>query len=64
MEKAEKKSEIPQVNPQVDRKLLGMVDERIKKLSSVLGNKQVRSAWEKKDAEIAAQEIKKRLVRK
>ncbi len=64
LEKAEKKSEPLYTRPEVNHQLRASVDERIKKLSLILGNKQVRSAWEKKDAEIAAQEIKKRLIRK
>lgn len=38
-------------------------EEMIAKISSLLGNKQVRRAWEKKEPVIAAQEIKKRLLK-
>ena len=61
VEKAERKSEPLHIKPQVDQELRASVDERINKLSSIMGNKQVRRSWEKKDAAIAAQEIKKRL---
>ena len=61
VEKAERKSEPLHIKPQVDQELRASVDERINKLSSIMGNKQVRRSWEKKDAATAAQEIKKRL---
>ncbi len=62
--KAERKSEPPHVKPQVDLQLRASVDERIKRLSSILGNKQVRRAWEKKETKRAEQEIKRRLLNK
>ena len=61
VEKAERKSEPLHIKPQVDQELRVSVDERINRLSSIMGNKQVRRSWEKKDAATAAQEIKKRL---
>ncbi len=62
VEKAERKSEPAHIKPEVNPQLRASVDERIKKLFSVLGNKQARRAWEKKDARIAAQEIRKRIL--
>ncbi len=36
-------------------------EERIAKISSLLGNKQVRRTWERKDVGVAAREIKRQL---
>ncbi len=36
-------------------------EEMIAKISSLLGNKQVRRTWERKDVGVAAREIKKRM---
>ncbi len=61
-EKAERKPEPPIIRPDINHKLK-LVDEQLKKLSSLLGNKQIRHTWEKKDAAVAAAEIKKRLLK-
>ncbi len=60
VEKAERKPEPPIVRPDINHKLK-LADERLMKISSLLCNKQVRHAWEKKDAAVAVAEIKKRL---
>ncbi len=62
VEKPERKSEPPIVRPDVNH-FREVVDERIKRVSSLLGNKQVRNLWEKKEAAVAVQEIKKRLAK-
>ncbi|KCZ72579.1 NADH:ubiquinone oxidoreductase chain I-like protein [Candidatus Methanoperedens nitroreducens] len=62
MEKAERKNGSPNSRPDVNHEFRKLVDERIGRISSLLGNKQVRRTWEKKDPEVAAQEIKKRLL--
>jgi 4Fe-4S ferredoxin len=59
VDKLEKKFEF--VRPNVDHRFRKLVDERIAKICSILGNKQVRKAWEKKEPLLAAQEIKKLL---
>ncbi len=61
VEKAEKKYEPAIVKPMVNPEFRKLVDERIEKLASVLGNKQVRHVWERKDTQTALQEIKKRM---
>ena len=61
VEKAQKKNGQAIVKPVIDPKFRKLVDERIEKLSSVLGNKQVRHVWERKDTQTALQEIKKRM---
>ena len=61
-DKAEKKTEPPLIRPDVNHKLK-LVDERISQVSSLLGDKLVRRAWEKKDSKVAVQEIKKRLLK-
>ena len=61
MDRAEKKSEPLHIKPVIDPELRASVEERIKKISSVLGSKQVRRAWEKKDGATALREIKKRM---
>lgn len=61
VEKAEKKNGPKHIKPEVDLELRASVDERIKKLSSILDNKKARHTWEKKDAVTAAREIKKHL---
>ncbi len=61
-DKAEKKIEPPLVRPDVNHKLK-LVDERISQVSSLLGDKLVRRAWEKKEPAVAMQEIKKRLLK-
>ncbi|MCZ7395869.1 MAG: 4Fe-4S binding protein [Candidatus Methanoperedens sp.] len=63
VEKAQRKLEPAFVRPDVNHEFRKLVDERIAKISSLMGNKQVRRLWEKKEPEIAAQEIKKRLVK-
>jgi hypothetical protein len=62
VEKAEKKIEPPLVRPDVNHKLK-LVDERISQVSSILGDKLVRRAWEKKEPAAAIQELKKRLLK-
>ncbi len=62
VDKAERKIELPLVRPDVNHKLK-LVDERISQVSSLLGDKLVRRAWEKKDSTVAVQEIKKRLLK-
>ncbi|MFZ3168828.1 MAG: 4Fe-4S binding protein [Candidatus Methanoperedens sp.] len=61
VEKEEKKPEPAIVKPVIDPVLRKLVDERIEKMSSILGNKQVRHVWERKDVETALAEIKKRI---
>lgn len=61
-DKAERKIEPPLVRPDVNHKLK-LVDERISQVSSLLGDKLVRRAWEKKEPAVAMQEIKKRLLK-
>ncbi|MDD5472987.1 MAG: 4Fe-4S binding protein [Candidatus Methanoperedens sp.] len=61
MEKAERKVEPVIVRPYVNNEFRKLVNERIQKVSSLLGNKQVRRTWEKKEPAIALQEIKKRI---
>jgi 4Fe-4S ferredoxin len=62
VDKAERKIEPPLVRPDINHKLK-LVDERITQVSSLLGNKAVRRAWEKKDPKVAMAEIKKRLLK-
>jgi 4Fe-4S ferredoxin len=62
VDKAERKIELPLVRPDVNHKLK-LVDERISQVSSLLSDKLVRRAWEKKDSTVAMQEIKKRLLK-
>ena len=57
----QKKIEQAIVKPVIDPDFRKLVGERIEKLSSVLGNKQVRHVWERKDTQTAVQEIKKRM---
>ncbi len=59
-EKAERKIEPAAFMPEVNGKLR-KVDEKISGLMHLLGSKQVRRAWEKKDASTASQEIRKRM---
>ncbi|MDP2766361.1 MAG: 4Fe-4S binding protein [Candidatus Methanoperedens sp.] len=61
VEKAERKFEPAIVRPDVDHEFRKLVNKRIAKISSLLGNKQVRRAWEKKEPVAAAHEIKKRM---
>ncbi len=61
-DKAERKIEPPLVRPDGNHKLK-LVDERISQVSSLLGDKLVRRAWEKKEPAVAMQEIKKRLLK-
>jgi 4Fe-4S ferredoxin len=61
VEKEQKKNGQAIIKPEIDPEFRKLVDERIKKLSSVLGNKQVRHVWERKDTQTALQEIKKRM---
>jgi 4Fe-4S ferredoxin len=61
VEKEDKKVEPAIVKPVTDPGLRKLVDERIEKMSSILGNKQVRHVWERKDLETALQEIKKKM---
>jgi 4Fe-4S ferredoxin len=62
VDKAERKIELPLVRPDINHKLK-LVDERISQVSSLLDDKLVRRAWEKKDSTVAVQEIKKRLLK-
>lgn len=62
VDKAERKIEPPLVRPDVNHKLK-LVDERISQVSSLLGDKLVRRAWEKKEPAAAMQEIRKRLLK-
>jgi len=61
VEKSERKVEPPVAIPEVNGKL-ALVNVRISKLMPLLSSKQVRRAWEKKDAKVAAQEIRKRMI--
>lgn len=61
VEKAARKKEETIVKPEIDTKLRDLVDKRIKSITSVLGKKQVRRAWEMKDTEKAVGEIRKRI---
>lgn len=61
-DKAEKKIEPPLIRPDINHKLK-LVDERISQVSSLLSDKLVRRAWEKKEPAVAMQEIKKRLLK-
>ena len=61
VEKSEKRTEQAIVKPVIDMKLRKRVDDRIEKMSSILGDRQVRYAWEQKDIEAALQEIKKKM---
>jgi len=61
VDKAEKKVEIAPARPDVNHRFRKLVDDRINKVSSSLGNKQVRRAWEKKEPAAAVAEIKKRI---
>lgn len=63
VEKAHRKIEPPMVKPSVNSEFRTLVEERIKKISSLLDKKKVRRTWEKKDAALAAQEIKKKMTR-
>ncbi len=63
-DRAEKKSEPPIARPDVNHKFRKLVDERLTRLSSLLGNKQIRRIWERKESAVAAQEIKKLLLNK
>lgn len=58
--KAEKKVEPPNIRPEVNRALRKLVDAKIGRISSLLGDKQVRRAWEKKDSTVALKEIRKK----
>jgi len=60
-EKAERKGETPDSIPEVNGNL-NLVNVRISGLLPLLSSKQVRRAWEKKDAKAAAQEIRKRMI--
>jgi 4Fe-4S ferredoxin len=60
-EKAERKVEQAIVRPDVNHEFRKLVEERIAKISSLMGNKLVRRAWEKKEPTVAVKEIKKRL---
>ncbi|MCX9011458.1 MAG: 4Fe-4S binding protein [Candidatus Methanoperedens sp.] len=62
VDKPERKIEPLLIRPDVNHKLK-LVEERISSVSSLLGNKAVRHAWEKKEAAVAAAEIKKRLLK-
>lgn len=62
VDKAERKIEPLLVRPDINHKLK-LVEERISSVSSLLGNKAVRRAWEKKEAAVAAAEIRKRLLK-
>ncbi len=62
VEKAERKVEPPVALPEVNGKLQ-KVDEKISGLLPLLKSKQVRRAWEKKEAKGAAQEIRKRMLK-
>jgi len=61
VEKAEKKIEPELIRPDVNPDFRKLVDERIKKLSSLLDNKKVRRTWEKKEPADALAEIKKKI---
>ncbi len=61
VEKAERKVEPVIVRPYVNNEFRKLVNERIEKVSSLLGNKQVRRIWEKKEPAAAAHEIKKKI---
>lgn len=61
VEKEARKKEEPIVKPEIDERMRELVDRRIERITSLLGKKQVRRAWEKKDSEQAVVEIKKRM---
>jgi len=61
VEKEEKKVEQAITKPVINPEFRKLVDERIEKMSSILGNKQVRHVWERKDMDTALQEIRKRM---
>jgi len=61
VEKEEKKPEAAIQGPVVNPEFRKLVNERIERMSSVLGNKKVRQVWEKKDIELAVSEIKKKM---
>ncbi len=61
VEKAEKKSEPELIRPEVNHDFRRLADERIKKLYSLLENKKIRRAWEKKELSAALAEIKQRI---
>lgn len=63
VEKEEKKAQIAIVKPVIDQNLRKLVEERIEKMSSLMGNKQVRHLWERKDIDTALREIRKRMNR-
>lgn len=61
VEKEEKKIEQAITKPVINPDFRKLVDERIEKMSSILGNKQVRHVWERKDTQAALQEIRKKM---
>lgn len=61
VEKSEKKVEPAIIRPVINPEFRRLADERIEKMSSILGNKHVRFVWERKDHETAFQEIRKRM---
>ncbi len=61
VEKEEKRVEPTISKLAVNTDLRKRVNEQIEKISSLLGNKQVRSIWERKDTETALKEIKKKI---
>ena len=63
LEKAERKAEAAIVRPAVNSEFRKSVNERMERISSLLSSKQVRRTWEKKEPEIAAVEIKKKIER-
>jgi hypothetical protein len=61
VEKVERKNGPPNVRPEVNRDYRKSAAERIEQISSLLGNKQVRRAWERKDPKTAVNEIKRKI---
>jgi 4Fe-4S ferredoxin len=61
VEKEEKKVEQAISKPVINADFRKLVNDRIEKMSSILGNKQVRHVWERKDTETALQEIRKKM---
>lgn len=64
VEKPQKKWIEPFVKPEINPGYRKAVDERISRISVLLGDKQVRRTWEKKDTKTAAKAIKKKIEKK
>lgn len=61
IEKEERKPQQTITKPIIDQNLRNLVEEKIRNISSLMRDKQVRHVWEKKDLETALKEIKKKL---